>query len=217
MKNLLILFSLILFSSSAFSQITKGQWLAGGLAEIAYTQFSTTSTPNISNDLAFKISPDVGYFIFDGFALGVRTSFYKDYYEQPSMSFVTSGYKTNMTQVTGALFVRYYFLPTDSKINLLVDGGAGFGYAEQSTTYTGTNPPNGYSNSSNMQNIFLSGGPVVFLNPNTALEFLVSYNRINVSSNYQTVVFFGVGFQIHLGKGILQEGIKNKAMRPLRD
>ncbi|MFK5108799.1 hypothetical protein ACI394_30215, partial [Klebsiella pneumoniae] len=65
------------FDSNA--QITKGNWLVGGSGSLRSINTSNSS-PGISTSskrLDIIISPSIGYFIIDKFALGLRASYNK--------------------------------------------------------------------------------------------------------------------------------------------
>jgi hypothetical protein len=220
MKNLLTIFTLLFLTTVSSAQINKGQWLVGGLAEVSYQQEGTPSTPNQINELDLKLSPDAGYFIIDGLAVGLRINNFRSFYEQTVPYGYNGPYKYDLTQFTGAAFVRYYLFPNTSKGNFLVDGGYAYGFSDQYNYGFGGMYQN-YSNwiSSKVQTFFISVGPVIFVTPNIALEMLVSYNRMNNidKSSYQTGMFFGAGFQLHLGKNKNTQVLIKKPMQPIRN
>lgn len=223
MKNLLAIFILLFLTTVSSAQINKGQWLVGGLAEVSYRQEGTPSTPNQINELDLKLSPDAGYFIIDGLAVGLRTSYFRSHNEQPGYYSFSSISKTDLTQFTGAAFIRYYFFPNTSRVNFLVDGGYAYGFSDQNTISTygfgGMYQSNSNWVSSKVQIFFISIGPVIFVTPNIALDILASYNRMNNidNSTYLTGIFFGAGFQLHLGKKKTTEILIKKTMQPIRN
>ena len=203
MKKLLLLFFVTIFSSSAFSQISKGQWLTGGSLGFSFTQTGSSNLPNLNSEFILSASPNVGYFFIDGLAIGARGQLIKDNYQQ-----TLYGNTIDITQLLGNIFIRYYFLPPNSPVNIIIEGGGGLGSSSINTNNTVV--------TQNVNNLFLSVGPEIFLNPNTGFEILFSYRRMTEdgSSFVQSGIFFSVGFQIHLGKGAAVEDLKNKQMKP---
>ena len=171
----IILFVLIVFAfyNKANCQITKGNWLTGGNAN-----FSTQDQKVNNSDYTsryFNINPDIGYFISDKFAAGIRGKFSYSYTKDPV--------KNQSTILGFGPFLRYYFLPTDNRVNFLADAGY-----EYSTDFTKKN-----------QNDFIfSTGPVIFLNPSVALELTLNYLLRNGDIINAKTFSFAVGFQIHL-------------------
>lgn len=197
MKHLLLLTILFSITSAAFSQINKGQWLLGGNAS-----FSTDkNNGGISKDRSttFQLSPNAGYFISDKLAVGARISFLRDKNE------IEYGSYTEITNTNVSLspFVRYYFLPKSEKLNLFAD--AGYLYGRTKNAYEGIyvgQPSNSYTSKGTSHGYQVSAGPVIFLNPNTAVELTLSYNyQKQKDYDYTNKGFMaGIGFQIHLGK-----------------
>jgi hypothetical protein len=183
MKKVLFSFALLVAGSSAFSQINKGQWLAGGNIE-----FKTQKQADADNNTrvsGFQLSPNAGYFFMDQLAGGLRvdliTKKQKDAEDGASDIFVSP-------------FVRYYFLPAAQKINVFADASYGFGSKSEGGNSVGQN-----------QFTFMAG-PAVFLTPNTALEFGVSYRseggeywEVGDDVKRMNTLGFKLGFQIHLG------------------
>ncbi|HEX2609314.1 MAG TPA: outer membrane beta-barrel protein [Flavisolibacter sp.] len=175
-----ILFAIVLGSvaSAASAQIKQGNWLVGGNTEFSFDKQGHTKTSS------FELNPNVGYFVWDKLAGGLRVNLQT---EKTTFQ-VDPDVKQNTLLI--APFVRYYFLPADQKVNLLVDGSYGFG-----STKFGSSPAasvNGYE---------IRGGVPFFLNPHTALEFTVGYASYKTEglADRNNTVNVGVGFQIHLG------------------
>lgn len=177
-KIALALCFLAIGMASAYSQINKGQWLAGGSASAS---FSKQGDDDGSKVTSVSISPDAGYFFINNFAGGARVSF---------SSIKVKSDENASTNILFAPFVRYYFLPAVQKVNVFADASYGFGSAK-----------NGDSESYNQFTI--AAGPAVFLSPNTALEFTLQYSSAGgdaVGDDRINNFGLNVGFQIHLGK-----------------
>lgn len=150
----------------------KNDWLMGGGIKFASNKVAEIKTS------MFEFSPNVGYFLANNFAGGLRAS-------------ITSVKLEDEDAISSTLvspFLRYYFLPGGNKVNFMLDGSFGFG----STSALGV--------SQSQTGFGFAAGPAIFLNKHTALEFTLGYNSLKGKddpdrSNTFTV---GVGFQIHL-------------------
>jgi hypothetical protein len=175
MKKTILIFAMCFTVQFGFSQIAKKSWLVGG--NLAFKNINDLSTDYST----FQVSPNIGFFLWDKFALGSRLSFFKEYSE----SFTQKA----PTITTIGPFVRYYFLAPEKMFNI---------YSQTSLEYTFIDKIRGFNYFS------VLGGPVVFLNPNVALEFNVGYTtttnfgRINdaVINTFQS----GISLQIHINK-----------------
>ena len=75
MKYFLLLFTLVMLAISANCQLDKKYWLFGGSGNFfSYNDdFTTTGQTTVSAKLTeINLSANVGYFIFDKFAVGLR-------------------------------------------------------------------------------------------------------------------------------------------------
>ena len=173
----IILLSFI-FVSPVFSQTEKGSLLLGG-----GFGFGQSETENASITSA-SISPNIGVFIADGFALGIRP-----------FAAVARVNGVNNPSLGITPFVRYY-INTGDKIKPFLAANLGY------TASTVVNPFNqerdwvgGFS---------AGGGPglAIFLNRNVALELRTSYQYAQFGDNAHTSNFgLSGGFQIHLPTG----------------
>ena len=196
MKLLLLLTAISLFSTSAFSQLNKNQFLVGG-------NVSFSSLTNKGDDLkknrstTFQFAPDIGYFIFDQLVLGgkIGISFYKSTVDYA----VPYNYKTSSINLSP--FVRYYILPKMKKVNVFAETDFSFLRA------TETDLSGEYKLKKNGSAYTVLAGPVYFVNPHVALEFTVAYNSSKYADDSYFINTFmtGLGLQIHLG------GKKNKS------
>ena len=178
MKRLTILFLLLIFLTKAYSQITKGNWLVGGSGTVSRQQEKLIGSEVKSTNI--QLSPDLGYFIFDKFSVGLRPNF-------GYIDLKTSTYHSQTTSWAVGPFARYYFLPDENKTNLFTE-----------TAYQYLSSSDGGS-----QNLFLfSGGPVIFFNNSVALELTANYKifRIHNTETSSKTFFIAIGLQVHLVK-----------------
>lgn len=174
MKKTILIFAICFTVQLAFSQIKKNSWLIGG--NLGFTNTSYSSRDYSS----FQVSPNIGFFLWDKFSLGTRLSFLKSYDETSTIK--------NPALTTIGPFVRYYFLAPEKVFNV---------YAQTSLEYTFINKIRGF------QYFSVLGGPVIFLNPNVALEFNLGYSTTELGkTNDATIKTFqsGISLQIHLNK-----------------
>ncbi|MGN6540899.1 MAG: outer membrane beta-barrel protein [Ginsengibacter sp.] len=175
---------LILISFSFYhgnSQITKDNWLVGGNASFSQLQSASTSAAKYKQT-NFQITPLVGYFLKDKFAVGLN----------PSFTYVSNNVGSTSTIINIGPFVRYYFLNPENTINLFAETGYAYG------SITGK----GQEKGQHLNTFSFSGGPVVYFNTSVGLEFILSYSTTKVKSfsGANNEIKFGIGFQIHLEK-----------------
>jgi hypothetical protein len=164
----------VLISHFSFSQLTKGNLLAGGSISFQSSKYSaggnTVSTLNVM--------PDAGYFFMDRVAGGVRVSFTN--YSDEGNSY---------RDLLAGPFARYYFLPAPRKTNLFLEGNFMIG----SNKYTG------YDAEGQTQFGGVAGA-AFFLNTHIAVEASLGWRSLKYKNDigrYNTF-YIGVGFQIHL-------------------
>jgi hypothetical protein len=201
MKRFLLLICLFSINSASFSQINKGQWLMGGNASFSSSKGyviesgSPTGSTN-GKSTTLQLSPNAGYFITDKLAAGARVSLTSFETKSPNDVFDISS-----TQVSLSPFVRYYFLPKTEKLNLFADAGYAYGRSKNTSKVSIPGTPSSNSTSKGTSNgYYISVGPAIFLNPNTALELTLSYNynKLKDLDNTGKSFLVGVGFQINL-------------------
>ena len=176
MKKTIFILATIAASLVAAAQTGEGNWLAGGSASF----ISQKETGQSQSSTLFTFAPNAGYFFADNLAIGAAIQFQS-----------TSGYSSFI----GAPFVRYYFLPLGDNAKLFGQGSFGFGSASSGSQ----------SRSSTAWSI--SAGPAFFLNQNIAIETAFNYGQTKVKDFQGSYSAFGfnVGFQIHLGSGIVKK------------
>lgn len=200
MKTILTLIAAVV-CTSLFAQINKGQWMIGGSLS---GEYQVGGGDNNYKEKTFQAPVNVGYFLANGIAIGIRgTALYdqtnytiqrNNYYYGPSSYEVV----TKSQQYSVGPFFRAYLMPHSQKFNFYVEPHFAYGW------YDGTSSL--YLSSwvsEKVQSYNLNVAPVIFLTPNTSLEFILSYNYTNYmkSGTNSTSFLFGVGFQIFLGKG----------------
>ncbi len=178
MMKIKTIIAVLLFSSLANAQITKGNWMVGGNAFFD----NTTSKDNGGNEYPSTtqiiIAPNIGYFIYDKFSTGLGTRLY--YAKTKGNSSSNSGFGIGP-------FVRYYFLKPEKTINVLIE--ANYSYNKD------------FNQSDFNTSYGFKAGPVIYFNSSVGLELLAKYEHTYSSDSYTSNSFqIGLGFQIHLEK-----------------
>ena len=179
MKQLILISLLLCIAIAAKSQITKNNWLLGGSA--SFSSLKSSSTASIQfNQTSFQVSPLVGYFVKDKFAVGLR----------PSLTYGSNSVANSNTIIKVGPFIRYYFLKTDNIFNL---------FTESRYEY-GSNTGKGQDIGQRLNTFSFSGGPVLYFNTSVGLELVIEYSTTKVIgfSGNNNEIRFGIGFQIHL-------------------
>lgn len=176
MKLFICSILLLLFSNNiSFSQINKGDWLIGGIINL--TSQTTRNEEFSSTSTIFNSKADVGYFLIDQLAFGIKPGFYlyKDY-SQLNIKYFDLG-----------IFSRYYFLKSNSLYNIIIQPEYFRSFGDGGAT------KNTYS---------LLAGPVIYFNERIGLEFNIGYSIQNVKGNIAKFYTLqsGIGLQIHLTK-----------------
>ena len=196
MKTSLLIFLLSLLTGTAFTQISKGQFLVGGNINFESVK-DENSIYGSNKNTNYFIAPNIGYFIIDKMASGLRINI--GHYILKSRDHES---QFNTTSVSP--FLRYYFLPIPKKVNAFID-------VTYLLTKTKWSDPNneGYYEKSKGYNIF--AGPSIFLTDKIALEFIFGFKHTksdNFGTSKTNTFHSGFGFQIHLGK------VKKKKSNP---
>ena len=117
---LLLLMSVMTYSVQA--QTEKGKWLIG-----ATTNNLSLAASKGTMGLSLQVSPNVGYFVANNLAVGVRLGF------SYSNSRTNGQSESRSTGIAATVFGRYY-IPISSKIKIPIDIEAGYAYG---TGYSG--------------------------------------------------------------------------------
>ena len=202
MKKFTFSFFAIISINLSFGQITEGNWLVGGSGQLsAYSSTNTNVSPaREQNVKAFNISvsPNIGYFIKDRFAVGLRPSLTWEKGKAgdafaPDGSVLGGGGKLTQIKFVIGPFSRYYLLDTEKPYNILIEAAYQYGIGS----------PKPFNE---RLSIFSAGiGPVIYFNSSVGLEFLLGYNNTiqNSDGYYRTSknsIQMNIGLQIHLEK-----------------
>jgi len=181
-----LLTSLISLNSEA--QLDKATWLVGGSGSFSSTTNTFNSgSINLNSDVTeINITPNVGYFVLDKFAAGLKLSY------TVSKTKEFQGAYGNQQRFDIGPFARYYVLDKEKIFNILTDASYQFGFSN----LTGLK-----GNSSTMT---FMAGPSLYFNSSVGLEFLFGYyNRkewFDGIDSQQKGLKVSLGFQFHIEK-----------------
>ena len=192
MKRFVILCLLITCSFAANSQISKGYWLLGGGGEF-YSYISRHTSTVYNSEYKYTkidLSSNVGFFVKDRLAIGIRPAFSSNKGES-----IPGGIRTNIQRYWIGPFMRYYFLKPRKQVNILTDISYQYGTLD-------VDDP-GKLNKLNQFSAMV--GPAVYLNNSVGIEFLLGYSSsMEEWEGIQKLSTEGLqirlGFQIHLKK-----------------
>jgi opacity protein-like surface antigen len=185
MKSIFIL-TLLFSSLISVAQINKDQWLVGGNGTLSFPNPSFTE----SKFRTIEVNGNGGIFLLNRLAAGIRFG-YSHIKESGTVFSNNQYYEQTERQINTGPFVRYYFLPTTKRLNLLAEASYYRGWAKSANL-------DGYSKS-NRHGYAFSAGPSLFLAPNIALEMTLNYEH-DQSWYKSSALKVKIGFQIHLGK-----------------
>ena len=179
MKPLQLFFFIALaFTLTTNAQITKGNWMFGGDIAFSYSKSKPKSIVN-SKTFDMNLSPNVGYFFWDKFAVGTKINYT---FSQSKSDSGTSKFERLLVSP----FVRYYFLETEKPINFFLESAYRFAIL----------------NENNSTEFSVKGGAAIFLNSSVAFEIALEYLNSNTNTAYVglNTILLGFGVQIHLEK-----------------
>lgn len=168
--------------TAAFTQINAHQWLVGGKGKLSFT--SQDYLNDKIKESTFRLSPNIGYFPKDKWAIGINLDFESSTYEFPGNN------KEKYNEIGAGIFSRYYFLDKIRKTNIFVDGGYNIGGYKYDTDDERTN-----------YNKFMLGlAAAFFINQHVAFELGIDYSSRKWEDENERINRFGLcgGFQIHL-------------------
>lgn len=176
MKKTILITIILLFSFNTYSQIVKKKWMLGGDLAFSYSESKSESSVD-SKSFNVNISPNIGYFIWDKFALGTKLNYSGNRYKS------NSGNST-FDRLLISPFMRYYFLNVEKPINIFLESSYRFAIL----------------NENNSTEFSLKSGASIFLNKNTALEVSLEYLNSNSKDIYvgDNTILLGFGLQIFL-------------------
>ena len=138
MKKLLVLAAFVGVASFANAQTTAGSIMVGGSLGFgsgkseATTSSVTVDGPKIT---AFNISPNVGYFIMDNVAVGLRLGYGSQKNTQKDVPAAGDETVTKQSDFTISPFARYYVSMAD-KAGLFLDASVDIGSGKTTTDVT---------------------------------------------------------------------------------
>lgn len=199
MKQYFILLAAVTFTINSFGQLDKTNWLIGGNGTFNSFNhnYQSTVVNSESNVTEIKTTPNIGYFVVDKLAVGLKSSF--SWRKEKEIS--AGAGKSNIIRFDYGPFIRYYFLDKEKPFNLLVDLTYQFGNLNFIPGDKGIR-----------NNFSVVGGPVLYFNSSLGIEFLLGYRiekekLVSTSSIPQNLFNdtkkgfqFSIGFQIHLEK-----------------
>ena len=177
----------IMGTAAVNGQITKGNWLVGGTGNFSSYENKSSSNglENINKGFGINVSPNIGYFLANRFAVGSLLNL---------GSSMPKDFENSFSYGIGP-FARYYFLEEDKRVNILLQANYIYG-ASQSQSGNNKSNSNAYG---------FKAGPAIFFNSSVALEVTLEYNSgklipdSSASSSYNNFQI-ALGFQIHLIK-----------------
>jgi len=180
-KASVIAIAIVLLSTAANSQITKGNWLIGGNAEFSTSK--TTTSEGTTSGLYISATPKIGYFLIDKLGAGLLLSY----------SHSTSTYNNMTSKFTNlgiGPFVRYYLLPVDNRVNILCESNFELHAFKHDHNSTST-----------FTSYRILAGPTVFFNSSAGIEMLIGYKEYREKNNVRdNGIYMSIGFQLYLEK-----------------
>ena len=210
MKNifsLTLVFTLFTTFTILGQPLDKGNFLLGSTVGFSTSDSKVTKTEdgvevpaNGPTALQVSVAPNVGYFVFDNFALGLGFDYTFSSVEQPDLD------KTDDSDLLFGPFLRYY-IPFENDMAFFIVTDFGFGKSSDNQLIAGENR----SIDNNVFAIGVGPGITIFSNNGIGLEALFKYNYarsnfeteiggIRTSSKTTTSQFdVSVGFQFYFG------------------
>jgi hypothetical protein len=185
MKNLFVLIFLVSalnLLSQDVNPTQKGNLMLGGGGNISYY---TVIDENSSGTFNLGLSPSIGWFLSDGFALGIGPTF------NVGSNFSDNGYTT--LGIGADVFVAKYFVS-----GLFIKGSTGYSLMHIFESSSELN----YDPTRHVIAVTPELGYAFFLGPNVALELALA-NVFNIISSDGSTLYYNnlsvkVGFQIFL-------------------
>jgi hypothetical protein len=185
----------IFFCTCVHCQITQRNWLMGGNGSFSHSDETLNGNVQVNSN-TIDLSPNIGYFLVDRLAGGVRLNLNYQVMKNSNL-------KARTTTFLGGPFIRYYFLDKENMINIFSEAAIQF----YTSRHKGTNNAGDYEtlfDESGINAYTFSAGPAIFFNSSVALELALSYQRIPLQAfngnKEQNTIALKIGFQIHLEK-----------------
>ncbi len=171
----------LVFFIKSQAQITKKNWMLGGSISFTSTNYKSANYGTGHTINNFMLNPNIGYFLADRFAVGMKSTISK---------VVGVNYFSSYTDFNIGPYCRYYFLSTDHSINFLAEGLYQYGFEGGNQVRA---PKNTFA---------ISTGAVAFFNSSVGIEFLISYTnyKFTTIAGNNGILQMGLGLQVHLEK-----------------
>jgi hypothetical protein len=180
---LLVLMSLPVISQDTANitrPILKGNFIVGGdlrfdfsnyFQDVNYSGLYPLNARYKINGISLSISPEIGYFIIDGLAIGISPSFSYSYSKSTALSGSSFGDSKGHSLGTGvSVFLKYYL-----RNCIFFEIESGYLHSKDKNT---TSDPSTYNNYSVIPSI----GYAIFVNSKVSIE-----PKINYEFNYQSI------------------------------
>ncbi len=193
--KLVLVVALVASSTLSYAQCEKGKIMVGGESSLSFTSLShklkdDNGSVNDGSTTNIDFTPQVGYFIMDGLAVGLALPIS---YENDEAQ---NGNKDKTTTFIMAPFVRYYF--GSSSLRPFVQGAVGFGSLTNKEERVG-NPVVETKASIFMWDI--AGGVAYFFNEHVSVDAALSYGSTSYkvkenNPNNTKYISSGFGFKV---------------------
>lgn len=194
MKKWFLILLTFCLMQTGYSQTEKGKMFIGGQVGLTGNTMSIMDSLSLGdhNKAEFTISPNIGYFIKDNFAIGGTVTFGTNNITDSNETFYSTSkfkYTNNTNSIIYGIggFARKYINITD-KFKFYVNYGINYQYETQKSTYSSNNPD--YTNLA-IQKIEVSSisfavtpGLVYFITPKIGIQ--TTFGNLNYSfSSYK--------------------------------
>lgn len=210
MKKAFILAAMVMAAAAASAQTQSGNFMLGGNIGFSSTKekdkVDNTTTEGPRNTSLY-LSPNIGYFIMDGLALGVNINYGRTvskYEEDRPRGVLERKYTYNA--FTFGPMLRYYYMLGD-KAAVFAHANAGFGSLSSKEKIGNTTRENP---SVKLQTLRVGPGLAYFITPSVAAEATLLYGSDRLKrkqdtgaeiSERENGVYFNIGLQVFLGGG----------------
>ncbi|PKP19475.1 MAG: hypothetical protein CVU04_05845 [Bacteroidetes bacterium HGW-Bacteroidetes-20] len=194
MKKLVVFFLVIAFCFTSYAQTNSGNIFAGGALGIGGSTFHNPDSTGFfeGSSFAFKIAPEVGFFVADNFAVGVLFNYETSVLKSNSkfMGTYLMNQKALSSTFGGGLFGQL-FIELDRELFLSFKGILGYNNAKAIVEMTSPNifDNDNYittiSSSTTINSIYFNIIPSIeyFVNDNISLN--LSYGTLYINQSWQ--------------------------------
>lgn len=193
-RNLLIIVA-CLIAGTLNAQTEAGKILVGGSTSlgfdaVTYKYKSDDGDGTDGKGINFNLSPEAGYFVMDGLAVGLAFDFSVSTFKADGTEF-----KNSASTVVASPFVKYYY--GTSNIKPFASASIGFGGITFKDKFDETTE----TEKTGVFGFGLGVGAAMFMNDNVAFELGVGFNSASLKekddndNNYRDITS-NVGFQV---------------------